>query len=150
MLEIIFFFGFWIICVWLVGSWSYKAWNDGAIVLYNCDIVLISIVILHLIANVSIRSQYENKPIQQFVESTTELPIQSLTFNGQEINVVVIDNQINRSPSEEACGLKVRRVSDLVPYAVPSDGKLYLVKERGRFWWMFYIFPRDVVTGGIE
>lgn len=153
MFETLFCFCFWIalyvFVIWLAVGWDFYAANIWGDIFYFV-IELVVIFLVHTIGN-SVFCDLYNEPVPKFVVSAVELPIQQLEYNGKSIDVVVVKNGrvgklFQAYGDEKTKGLDVRRVSDIIEYTRTPETKIYLVKERGRFWWFFYILPRKVIT----
>ena len=148
--DAIFFFVFWIGLVTLLVTYLKRVCLfRAADILIALLVFVVLFVALHAIINNpdGLLYYWYNEPVRQYIVSVKEMPIQTLEYNGQTIEVVVIANKPRNDETwnTEGFGLRVRRVSDIVPYICAPGSSLYLVKERGRFWWMWGILPRECI-----
>jgi len=132
---------------WVVISVPLFIWIGLSLLNYSDEQTFLSILVTvlfyaivgivgHQMANERVDTNYADR--LESIESVTELPPQTLTFEGKTIDVVVIANKHDEH-------IDVRRINDILPYAITPETKLYLVKERGYFWGPYYISPKESI-----
>ena len=144
MLDLFIFAGFWVAFYIIVVGLLFRNTQDWPLTLFLTAVASVLVVTMQIVAN-NIMDRTYPRAVQEFVVSVKELPIQTLTFEGNTVQVVVVRNRV--TPSRDCDrGLTVRRVSHLLPHDATPETAIYLVQERWRVYWIWLIFPREALT----
>jgi len=129
---------FWMMCYCVVALITYYNSKDeytrAGNIFMSCFVFTLMFVLLGHAIVIAVTEKMS--PVPKFAESVTELPIQTLMIDGQPVSVVAYGKQ----------ELIVRPVKYIVDHDVTPETKIYLVKERGRLWGMYYIPSRSILT----